>query len=195
MPGLAGMPDRALELVTFPSDLGWMAALGHGKTLCRLVFGYRSPQLAVAALSEHVRGLPKEPISGRSWNPPWIARLQAFARGEPVNLRSIHVDPGPLTPFQQRVLDLCRQIPYGQTMTYGELAARVGAPRAARAVGNVMANNCVPLVIPCHRVTPAGGHLGGYSAAGGVRTKLRLLEAEAAAAPRKRTANRQGRVV
>ena len=83
-----------------------------------------------------------------------------------------------LAPFARRVVELCRRIPYGQTLTYGELAAQAGSPRAARAVGNVMRTNRCPLVVPCHRVVPSGSGLGGYSAPGGVRAKLRLLELE-----------------
>jgi methylated-DNA-[protein]-cysteine S-methyltransferase len=66
-------------------------------------------------------------------------------------------------------------------MTYGALAATAGHPRAARAVGNCMAGNCVPLIVPCHRVVRAGGDIGPYSAAEGSATKRRLLEMEAAA--------------
>jgi methylated-DNA-[protein]-cysteine S-methyltransferase len=83
-----------------------------------------------------------------------------------------------LTEFQQKVQKLCRQIPFGTTMTYGELAAKAGAPGAARAVGICMARNCFPLVVPCHRVVPAGGRLGNYSAPGGTETKQRLLDME-----------------
>jgi methylated-DNA-[protein]-cysteine S-methyltransferase len=75
------------------------------------------------------------------------------------------------------VLDtLVRDVPWGETVTYGELADMVGAPRAARAVGNVMAHNPVPIVIPCHRVVAAGG-IGGYGVAG-VETKRSLLALE-----------------
>jgi methylated-DNA-[protein]-cysteine S-methyltransferase len=79
--------------------------------------------------------------------------------------------------FPRRVLDtLVRDVPWGETVTYGELADMVGAPRAARAVGNVMAHNPVPIVIPCHRVVAAGG-IGGYGVAG-VETKRSLLALE-----------------
>lgn len=79
--------------------------------------------------------------------------------------------------FPRRVLDaLTREVPWGETVTYGELADMAGAPRAARAVGNVMAHNPVPIVIPCHRVVAASG-IGGYGAAG-VATKRALLAIE-----------------
>jgi methylated-DNA-[protein]-cysteine S-methyltransferase len=105
--------------------------------------------------------------------------LQAYASGKVVDLREIPVSLSPkLTPFQRSVLQSCREIPYGQIATYGQLADDAGYPRAARAVGNVMAANRMPIVVPCHRVVPSGGKLGRYSAPGGVRTKLRLLEME-----------------
>ena len=72
----------------------------------------------------------------------------------------------------------CRKIPYGKTLSYGQLAAKAGRPGAARAVGNHMAGNRTPIIVPCHRVLPSGGGLGGFSAAGGVALKRRLLEME-----------------
>ena len=72
-----------------------------------------------------------------------------------------------------------RNVPYGQTLSYAELAAKAGSPKAARAVGSVMAQNRVPLIIPCHRVVGSGGHLGGFSAPRGIAFKKQLLELEA----------------
>ena len=80
-------------------------------------------------------------------------------------------------PFHGKVLAAARRIPYGRTATYGELAARAGSPRAARAVGQAMARNPVPLVVPCHRVVAGGGGLGGFG--GGLDLKRRLLDLEA----------------
>lgn len=84
-----------------------------------------------------------------------------------------------ITPFHREVLERCAQIPAGQTLTYGELAARAGRPRAARAVGSAMARNRWPLIIPCHRVLGSDGRLTGYSGTGGIETKRRLLGLEA----------------
>jgi methylated-DNA-[protein]-cysteine S-methyltransferase len=78
--------------------------------------------------------------------------------------------------FRHRALEAARRIPPGETATYGELAAEVGSPRAARAVGTAMATNSLPIVVPCHRVVPAGGGLGNYG--GGVEIKALLLELE-----------------
>jgi len=83
-----------------------------------------------------------------------------------------------LPPFTTSVLKELARVPYGETTTYGALAARVGRPRAARAVGTVMHRNRIPIVLPCHRVVGADGDLTGY--AGGLDCKMRLLELEGA---------------
>ena len=80
--------------------------------------------------------------------------------------------------FQADVLRACRQIPYGQTASYGQLARRIGRPTAARAVAGALGRNPIPLVIPCHRVIYSDGRSGGFSAAGGVELKERLLALE-----------------
>lgn len=108
-----------------------------------------------------------------------VARLQAYARGAHDDFLDIAIDLGPQTAFQRRVIECCRRIPLGQTLTYGALAEQVGHPRAARAVGNCMRTNRIPLLVPCHRVIGSGGTMRGYSAGEGIRMKLRLLEMEA----------------
>jgi len=90
---------------------------------------------------------------------------------------TVPVDLAGTTPFQRKVLAATRRIPFGQTVTYGRLATRVGSPGGARAVGGAMAANPVPIIIPCHRVLAAGG-LGGYG--GGLALKRRLLALEGA---------------
>jgi O-6-methylguanine DNA methyltransferase len=92
-------------------------------------------------------------------------------------------DPGPvpidlseLSEFQKKVLNILRQLPRGEVRTYGELASLAGRPKAARAVGNAMAHNPVPLLIPCHRVVPSSGGVGNYGL--GVKLKRELLSRE-----------------
>jgi methylated-DNA-[protein]-cysteine S-methyltransferase len=170
---IAALPT--VELYAFETDLGWMAALSDDGGLTQLCFGGDSPQASISRLDAELAG-------GAQTNrrlPAWVQLLKRYAAGEHVDLNEIRVGwPESLTAFQQQVLEACREIPYGRVATYGELAAQCGYPGAARAVGNVMAANRVPIVIPCHRVVPAGGQLGRYSAPGGVRMKLRLLEME-----------------
>ncbi len=163
-------------LVVFPSSLGWMAIISSGSVLKGLTFAHRSPQAARAALARPLTSL----ASPDTWQRRLVARLQAYASGEEMDFRDVRIDAGLSTDFQRRVVHLCRQIPWGKTLTYGQLAASAGRPGAARAVGNRMAANRLPLVVPCHRVVAADGRLGGFSAPGGVRLKRRLLDLESA---------------
>jgi methylated-DNA-[protein]-cysteine S-methyltransferase len=93
---------------------------------------------------------------------------------------SIPIDWSLLRPFQCQVLQLTFAIPYGETRTYGDIAAQMGKPRAARAVGRAQATNPMPLVIPCHRVVGRDGKLHGYGGGNGLPTKEWLLKMEGA---------------
>jgi methylated-DNA-[protein]-cysteine S-methyltransferase len=109
-----------------------------------------------------------------------IDDIVALLAGEPRDLRHIRLDLVRVAPFHQRVFEVVRNILPGQTRSYGEVAALCGQRHAARAVGQAMARNPFPLIVPCHRVLAAGGRSGGFSAPGGVTTKLRLLAIEGA---------------
>ncbi len=159
----------------FPSTLGWMALIGVGDVLKQLTFAHRSSRAAERALEPELL----DGATRGSWNDGLICRLTAYASGGKVDFHDVRVDLDRLTPFQRRAAFHCRRIPYGQVLTYGQLAAKAGAPGAARAVGNCMAANRFPLIIPCHRVIPASGRAGAFSAPGGTRTKQRLLAIEA----------------
>ena len=104
-------------------------------------------------------------------------RLRRYTRGEAVGFPDA-LDFHGVSPFQQSVWEATRDIPRGQTCSYAELAARVGRPGAARAVGQAMAHNPWPIVVPCHRVVASDGRLGGYG--GGLDMKERLLRLERA---------------
>lgn len=88
----------------------------------------------------------------------------------------VPVDLQRLTPFQRRVLGATRRIPSGHVVSYGEIARRIGQPKASRAVGQALGRNPIPIVIPCHRVISGDGGLGGYT--GGLHIKRRLLAIE-----------------
>lgn len=107
-------------------------------------------------------------------------QLTAYFAGSHDAFQNIPVDPANWPPFFARVYHRCRQIGPGETLSYGEIARELGSPGAARAVGQAMARNRVPLVIPCHRVLASGGRLGGYSGPGGLDTKRWLLTLEGA---------------
>jgi len=110
---------------------------------------------------------------------PAADQVRHYLAGERMDFDT-PVDLSGLTAFQQRVLAAVSEVPRGQIVSYAELARRIGRPRAARAVGQALGRNPVPLVIPCHRVLASDGSMGGYSGRGGVRTKRALLVLEGA---------------
>jgi methylated-DNA-[protein]-cysteine S-methyltransferase len=109
-----------------------------------------------------------------------IDGIVALLRGEPRDLSDIVIDNSGTPEFNVRVYAIARTVPPGETITYGEIAERLGDKMLARAVGQAMGQNPCPIVMPCHRVLAAGGKSGGFSASGGVITKLRLLTIEGA---------------
>src|SRR5207245_8475160 len=98
------------------------------------------------------------------------------------DLSVIVLDMERVSPFHRRVYEAARAIPAGATLSYGDVATRLGAPGAARAVGQALGRNPFAIVVPCHRVLAAGGKVGGFSANGGITAKLRLLSIEGAQA-------------
>ena len=107
-----------------------------------------------------------------------IARIEALLQGQPDAMLDVHLDMSGVQPFHQRVYEITRAIPPGRTLTYGEVAARLGEPGAARAVGQALGHNPFAPVVPCHRVLAARSGADGFSAEGGVATKLRMLQIE-----------------
>jgi len=118
--------------------------------------------------------------------PPEVARARehivALLQGEESDLAGIELDMAGVPPFHRRVYEAARTIAPGATLSYGEIAARIGAPGSARAVGQALGRNPFVIVVPCHRVLAASGKVGGFSANGGIATKLRLLSLEGARA-------------
>jgi O-6-methylguanine DNA methyltransferase len=115
-------------------------------------------------------------------NPAWVKKLAVqigkHMAGEPQDFADVPVDLSSVGDFARTVYDELRRVPAGQTVSYGELARRVGRPTGARAVARAMAANPIPLFVPCHRVMGASGTLTGFSGADGITTKARLLFAE-----------------
>ena len=109
-----------------------------------------------------------------------IEGVIALLDGEDVDLSRVELDMRGVPEFHRRVYELALQIPRGQTMTYGEIANRLGEAGSARAVGQALGANPFAPVVPCHRVLAAGAKLGGFSAQGGLGTKLRILAIEGA---------------
>jgi methylated-DNA-[protein]-cysteine S-methyltransferase len=106
-----------------------------------------------------------------------IDGIVALLRGEASDLTTVALDMGNVDAFERRIYEILRTIPPGATLTYGELATRLGEGDA-RDVGQAMGRNPFPIIVPCHRVVAAGGKTGGFSAPGGVSTKLRMLAIE-----------------
>jgi methylated-DNA-[protein]-cysteine S-methyltransferase len=109
-----------------------------------------------------------------------IDAIIGLLRGEARDLSDVALDLDGVPEFHQRVYAVARTIAAGATLSYGDVAAQLGDRGAARDVGEALGQNPIPIIVPCHRVLAAGGKVGGFSAAGGVTTKLRLLEIEGA---------------
>jgi methylated-DNA-[protein]-cysteine S-methyltransferase len=108
-----------------------------------------------------------------------VAAIQLYFAGEKIDFSDVTLDLTVQDPFYRQVYATVRRVGWGQTTTYGTVAKELGAgPERARDVGQAMASNPVPLIIPCHRVLAAGGKLGGFSAPGGSGAKARMLELE-----------------
>jgi O-6-methylguanine DNA methyltransferase len=116
--------------------------------------------------------------------PPRIAeiieKVQRHLAGQIQDFRDVAVDLNGSEPFAHQVYEAAREIPAGQTRTYGEIAKALGQPAAAQEVGQALSQNPVPIIVPCHRVSAANGKLGGFSAPGGRDTKVKLLALEGA---------------
>jgi len=112
-----------------------------------------------------------------------IVEIRALLDGETRDLSRLALDLRDVPAFHARVYELALAIPRGRTSSYGEIATRLGDPTLARAVGQALGRNPIPIIIPCHRVVGAGTWDGGFSGAGGVATKRRLLEIEGAREP------------
>jgi methylated-DNA-[protein]-cysteine S-methyltransferase len=109
-----------------------------------------------------------------------IAAIVGLLAGERRDLNDAVLDCANVPDFNRRVYDVARTIPPGSTLSYGEVAERLGDRALARDVAQALGQNPFPIIVPCHRVMAAGGKTGGFSAPGGVRTKLRLLSIERA---------------
>ncbi|HSV51575.1 MAG TPA: methylated-DNA--[protein]-cysteine S-methyltransferase [Burkholderiaceae bacterium] len=136
------------------------------------------------ALRTRARMQRRCPLAPEAAPPPEvqmaIRRITALLLGERDDLRDLLLDMRGVPPFHQKVYAVARAIAPGRILTYGDVAAQIGEPGAARAVGQALGHNPFAPVVPCHRVLAAGSRSGGFSANGGVATKLRMLQIEGA---------------
>ena len=171
--------ELQLEMSIFPTNLGWFGILGMGERVSQVTIGHRSAADARAALRSSDAAAEQSGPAKCDWHPQLREGLTRFAAGMHVEFDEIELALPEVTAFRRDVLRRTRQLRYGETVSYGELAARAGHPGAARAVGSTMASNRFPILIPCHRVLAAGGKIGGYSAPQGLDLKQTLLQMEA----------------
>jgi len=153
------------------TELGWIGVVlsPAGLRATTLPHSLRDGALGEVLALGASEEAPEDALNGLA------GRLRRYARGEPVAFGDA-LDFEGVSPFLRAVWEAAREIPHGQTCSYGELAARAGRPGAARAVGQAMARNPWPIIVPCHRVVASDGGLGGYG--GGLDMKERLLRLE-----------------
>ncbi len=158
----------------FKTTWGWFGLLASEAGLRRTCLPMARRQDVEAYLTADLTETPRLNIAADTS----AELIQVYFKGKRVDFLDFPVDVSDLTPFYRAVLDALRSVPYGQTVSYTDLAVLAGRPKAVRAVANAVARNPLPLIIPCHRVLRKDGSLGGFSAAGGVMIKKRLLALE-----------------
>jgi methylated-DNA-[protein]-cysteine S-methyltransferase len=164
-------------LTFFDTAIGWCGLAWDGHN----ILGFQLPE-ATKELTEKKMRSQYPNLVGDTVPSRLIANLcrdvLSHVEGRAQDFTSTRIDISTLTPFSKRVYEFTRAIPAGRTISYGELAKRIGSPNSARAVGRALGANPIPLIVPCHRVIAANGALTGFSAAGGVDLKAHLLEIE-----------------
>jgi methylated-DNA-[protein]-cysteine S-methyltransferase len=151
--------------------VGWVGVLGSNSGLLRITL----PQESARGVERLLGGRLREAIRAGDFFTDLIERLKSYFDGQRVAFND-ELDLSLATAFQREVWQLTRLIPYGETRSYGWIAERLGRAGAGRAVGQALARNPLPIIIPCHRVVAKDGGLGGYS--GGLAKKGYLLRLE-----------------
>lgn len=165
----------------FPTPIGSCAIAWSAKGICGFALPERDEHATRAAMMRRFPAIrPCEP-------PPAVAdaisRAQALLEGAATRFDACTLDLDEVSDFNRAVYAVILEVPPGETITYGDIATRLGDPGAARAVGKALGENPIPLIVPCHRVLAAGGRAGGFSAPGGLSTKRKLLAIESRHAP------------
>lgn len=160
--------DTEVAYAVFYTSTGWMGVKTSSRGLTYVVLPRTEKQEVYSELGVEDEGRPARFTD-------FIKRCRSYFEGKQVEFPdAIDISNG--TAFQQRVWQACRRIPRGQTKTYGQLAAEIGSPKAARATGAALGQNPVSIVVPCHRVIASDGSLCGFG--GGLKLKERMLELE-----------------
>lgn len=167
-----------LRYITLATAMGWVGILSSVRGLRRLSLPQPSAQGALELLGSNLSHATRSPHQFED-----IAkRLRSYFNGEKSAFPD-ELDLSRATHFKQKVWQSTRLIPYGETRSYRWVAEQIGKPTAMRAVGQALAQNPLPIIIPCHRVVRSNGKLGGYS--GGLEMKKRLLFLETSVKPAK----------
>jgi len=165
----------------FDTAIGRCALLWRGGLVVGAALPEADEDRLEASLQRRFPGAEPQPP------PPFVVkaaeRIARLLGGERLDLTDVPLDLGGCSPFERAVYAAAQAIPCGETRTYGELAAALGQPGAAQAVGLALGRNPVPILVPCHRILAAAGRSGGFSAPGGVGTKFRILQIEKAVRP------------
>lgn len=157
--------------VVFEVDGRWFGFLGTEKTLTKTCL----PASSKAGCKRMLLCKGTKAKFDKAYFKTVQNRITSYYKGKAVNFSDVPVDLAGCGDFTKRILMACRKIPSGKTLTYGQIAAKVGSPKAARAAGNALASNPVPLIIPCHRVICSNGNPGGFSGWGGGKMKKKML--------------------
>jgi methylated-DNA-[protein]-cysteine S-methyltransferase len=155
------------------SPLGPLFVAVSERGVCAIEFGRRKPRFS--SLSKTGARLEKSAAAVA----PVMAQLRAYFAGQRRRF-DLPVDPSALTPFQRQVAAVTQKIPAGNTWTYRQVARAMARPNSARPVGQALARNPIPIIIPCHRVIASDGSLRGYSGGSGLKAKRWLLHHEGA---------------
>ncbi len=161
----------------FETGMGFCAIAWSDAGVARFQLPVKSAEAADRPMRRRVFGA--EPAMPPDEVAAVVAAAKRYFDGEETDFSHVRLDLAAEDPFFAQIYAALRRVGWGRATTYGALAKEVGAGReAARDVGEAMARNPAPLIIPCHRVLAAGGKIGGFSAPGGSRTKMRMLELE-----------------
>jgi methylated-DNA-[protein]-cysteine S-methyltransferase len=164
-----------LAYIIFQTAAGWVGVMGSINGIKRTTLPQSSRDKALAELGSDDREKPDKDL---------FRELTTLFQGYFAGQRSSfpdNLDLSEATGFQRRVWEAARQIPYGETGSYGWIARKIGKPGAARAVGQALGKNPLPIIVPCHRVISSDGSLGGFS--GGLEMKRQLLALEKRGGP------------
>ncbi len=163
------------EHCVFQTAWGWSGIVVQDE----LLIATELPVRARKRIANRIASNHPDSVENDGLMPRVVEHIRGYFDGKPVTF-DVPLDLTSQSDFRRRVLQACARIPRGQMASYADLARAAGSPKAARAVGAAMANNPIPLIVPCHRVIRSDGQLGGFSSPDGLKQKKEMLELEGA---------------